>query len=369
MSATEIEAVVPTSTSADLPSGDPVPDSSAPVPAPKPEPLPSIPSSLPIAAYLAAAPSHADAFLAHLQRCLQTPSGIDTTLLFLCYGSRLGASLLESLLTRPAIHRSAQRFIAIAASLPPSATLVFAGKAALFPSQSALVAGALSAVKRLRALSGMLTEARTFLRLWGLLNMYFWLRRLVVKRWARRQQAKKADSESKEIEKSSGGVAEKDDDGIETAISWVQVTTGIVFQALENGAFLSAKGVLGWSPATQKKASLWSARFWAAFVGVEIGRLFYESRKRGRRSRAEKFGITTAPDGTSVQQKTAAEVQREEQEWSDTWAKSLTRNLAWAPLTVHWSTEGGLLSELAVGAIATVPGVIQMRDLWRRTAE
>ncbi|KAI1412861.1 hypothetical protein F5Y13DRAFT_38482 [Hypoxylon sp. FL1857] len=321
---------------ADLPSGEPIP-SSAPAPAPTPKPLP-------IKEVLVAAPSNIDAFLAHVQRCLQTPSGIDTTLLFLCYTSRLSASVLEAL-TRPAIQRSAKQLLALAASLPPSATLVFTARA--LPSHG--VARILELAKRLRAFSAMLTDARTFLRLWGLLNMYFWLRRLVL---ARKQRA--AD------EKDGIASKAKKEDRVENAISWLQLSSCIVFQALENGAYLSSKGVLGWTPATQRKASLWSARFWAAFVGIEVGRLFYESHKRGQRSREEKFG------GGS---KTAAQVQAEEMEWNDSWKKSVARNLAWAPLTVHWSLEQGLLGEMAVGALASIPGVIQMRDLWRRTAE
>ncbi|KAI1144535.1 hypothetical protein F5Y05DRAFT_407924 [Hypoxylon sp. FL0543] len=334
MSITEVAA----SSTADLPSGEPIP-SSAPAPAPVPKPLP-------IKEVIAAAPSNVDAFLAHVQRCLQTPSGIDTTLLFLCYTSRFAASALEAL-TRPAIRRSANQLLALAASLPPSATLVFTAKA--LPSHG--VARILELARRLRAFSAMLTDARTFLRLWGLLNMYFWARRLIL---ARRQR--RAEDEKQE------GVANaraKEGDRVETAISWLQLGTCVVFQALENGAYLSSKGVLGWGPAAQRRASLWSARFWAAFVGAEVGRLLYEGHRRGLRSREDKFAGG----------KSAAQVQAEEAEWNDAWRKSVLRNLAWAPLTVHWSLERGLLGEMAVGALASVPGVIQMRDLWRRTAE
>ncbi|KAI1374635.1 hypothetical protein F4677DRAFT_425643 [Hypoxylon crocopeplum] len=324
-----------TTSTTDLPSGDPVP-SSTPTPAPKPKPFP-------LRAVLAAAPSNVDAFLAHTQRVLQTPQGIDTALLFLCYTSRLAASSLEAL-TRPAIARSARQLLALAASLPPSATLVFTAKA--FPSSGAVAVLALA--KRLRAFSALLSDARTFLRLWGLLNMYFWARRLVLK--ARQDK----------LDGKNGTGADKKEDRIETGISWLQLSTCVVFQALENGAYLSSKGVLGWSAAAQRRAGLWSARFWAAFVGAEVARLLYEARKRGRRTRAEKFAGGA---------KTAADVQRDEAEWTDAWRKSLARNLAWAPLTVHWSLEDGLLGEMAVGALASIPGVIQMRDLWRRTAE
>ncbi|KAI8634993.1 hypothetical protein F5Y19DRAFT_132892 [Xylariaceae sp. FL1651] len=328
MSSTEITTTV------DLPTGDPVP-SSAPAPAPKPKPFP-------LGELLAAGPSNLDAFLAHLQRCLSTPSGIDTVLLFTCYTSRLTSAVLTTLV-QPALQRSAERLIALASALPPSATLIFSAKA--LPSSS--VAFVLELARRLKALSGLTSEARTIMRLWGLLGMYFWARRLVFK-W--REQKKNKNKK----EDSSGSSSR-----LETSIAWSQLVACVVFQALENGAYLSSKGVLGWAPATQAKAARWSARFWGSFVGLELVRLACESAKRGRRTRAEKF----AGD------KTVAVVEREEREWAETWRKSVVRHLAWAPLTLHWSLEQGFMSEMAVGGLACIPSVLQMRDLWHKTAE
>ncbi|GAW24823.1 hypothetical protein ANO14919_144170 [Xylariales sp. No.14919] len=310
----------------DLPTGDPVPSSAPPAPAPKPKPFP-------LRELLVATPSNVDAFLAHLQRCLATPTGIDTVLLFICYSSRLTSAALTTLV-QPALKRSASRLIALASALPPSATLIFNAKT--LPSSS--VAFVLELAKRLKALSGLTSEARTIMRLWGLLGMYFWARRLVLK-W--RQQKQQGDGK------------------FETSIAWSQLAACVAFQALENGTYLASRGVLGWAPATQKKAAVWSARFWGSFVGLELIRLFYESSKRGRRSRAEKFAGG----------KTVAVVEREEREWTENWRKTVVRNLAWAPLTVHWSLEQGLVSELGIGALASIPSVIQIRDLWRNTAE
>jgi hypothetical protein len=321
MSSTEIT----TASITDLPNGDPVPSSAPPAPAPKPRPFP-------LRELVAAAPSNIDAFLAHLQRCLSTPSGIDTILLFLCYSSRLSSSVLTTLV-QPALQRSAERIIALASALPPSATLIFSAKA--LPSSS--VAVVLALAKRLKALSGLTSEARTILRLWGLLGMYFWARRLVMK-WREQKQS---------------------EDRLETSIAWSQLATCVAFQALENVAFLSSKGVIGLAPATQGKAARWSARFWGSFVGLEIMRLWYESVKRGSRTRTEKFAGG----------KTVAVVEREEREWKSTWRKSVVRNLAWAPITLHLSLEQGLFSEMTVGALASIPSVLQMRDLWRNTAE
>ncbi|KAI5926356.1 hypothetical protein F4810DRAFT_532171 [Camillea tinctor] len=348
MSSTE---VLPPSTS-DLPTGEPIPSALEPAPKPMPFPLRDL---------VAALPSNTDAFLAHLQRCLQTPSGIDTTLLFVCYASRLSAALLETA-TRPAIKRNVSQLMALAFSLPPTATLVFNSKT--LPSPGTVFALALS--RRLKALSVLLSDARTFLRLWGLLGMYFWGRRLVhkwresrVSEYHQQSQPSQQPTQSQQqpVEKKTSSSST---DRLETSIAWAQLLSCVVFQALENGAYLASKGVLGLAPSSQAKAFRWSARFWGTFVGLELGRLWYEAYRRGRRTRAEKFGGG---------EKSAAVVEREERDWSEAWRKSVIRNLSWFPLTLHWSLEQGLVNELTIGALASIPGYIQMRDLWRRTAE
>ncbi|KAI1431215.1 hypothetical protein GGR50DRAFT_680558 [Xylaria sp. CBS 124048] len=341
----------------DLPSGDviptplPAPDSSAPAPS-KPGKNP-----FPLLSLLRAAPANLDAFLAHLQRCLSTPTGIDTVLLFVCYTSRLSASVLTSLV-QPALQRSAQHFITLAASLPPSTTLLLTAEA--LPSTG--VALVLELAKRLKALSAVTSEARTIMRLWGLLGMYFWAKRLIAKSRSQKVPAPApapAPGPSSDEKSAVAKPAAPQDDKFESTLAWSQLAACIVFQALENGAYLTSKGVLSWAPATQARAARWSARFWGSFVGLELVRLAYESARRGRRTRADKFAGG----------KTVALFEQEERDWSDNWRRSLLRNLAWAPLTVHWSLEQGLLPEIAVGALASVPSVLQIRQLWRSTAE
>lgn len=320
-------------TTSELPSGDPVPSLLPPAPAPKGKPFP-------LRELISATPSNVDAFLAHLQRCLATPKGIDTVLLFVCYSSRLSSAVLTTLV-QPALHRSADRLIAIASALPPSATLLFNAKT--LPSTG--VALVLALARRLKALSGLASEARTITRLWALLSMYFWARRLIVK-WRQPKEQKEQEGQVK-------------DDRFETSIAWSQLIAGAAFQALENGTYLASRGVLEWAPETQGKTARWSARLWGSFVALEIVRLFYESSKRGRRTRAEKFAGG----------KTVTVFEQEEREWTENWRKSIVRNLAWAPLTLHWSLEQGLVSEMSVGALAMIPSVLQFRDLWRSTAE
>ncbi len=317
-SAAEAPAAAPI---ADLPSGEPIPSSTPPSKAPKPQPLP-------LGALLAALPSNADSFFTRLSKCLETPAGIDTVMLFLCYGSKLSASVLSSL-SQSALRRSAREWITLIAALPRGTTVVFssptAGGKTAIPTAAAL---ALTLSKRLTSLSSLMSEARMILRLWALLPMYFWARRLLRQTFS-----------STSDEKSAAPRPSK----LEATIEYLRLALCITFQGLENGAYLSSKGVMSWTPAQQGQAFRWSARFWAAYVGIEIGKLL-----------AARFGPGAQGFATA-------------QEKSE-WTKKTAKQLAWAPLTLHWGSDKGLVSDTTVGVLATIPGVIQLRDLWASTA-
>ncbi|KAK9440549.1 peroxin 11C [Metarhizium brunneum] len=284
----------------------------------------------PITAVLAAAPSRADALLAHLFRCMQTRSGAETVLLFACYASRLTGSVLEAA-AGAAIRQSARRLVALAFKLPPATTVAMSSTAPR-PSLAAL---ALQLGGRFKALAAMISETRTMGRLWGLLGLYFAAKRLVLK-------SRAASSSSNEKNKLDPSPAEDASEALfDTLVAYAQVASLIVYQASENVAFLSSKKVLPFAPATQGRLGLLSVRAWGLYVAMEGARLLVE---RGR---------TTARDA----------------EWAAAWDKSFYRNLAWAPLTVHWgSTTGGFLPDMAVSLLAFYPASGAMVDLWRSTA-
>ncbi|GFP58925.1 hypothetical protein ACSS6W_008312 [Trichoderma asperelloides] len=291
---------------------------------------PSIPtpSKAPIGAVLAAVPSNADAFAAHLLRCIQTRAGADAVLQFLCYSFKLSGSVLETL-SRNALRQSAQKLVAMAFQLPPATTVVLSSAPA--PPGAAF---ALSLANNFKAISGVLSEARTINRLWGLLGLYFGLKRIVA-----RMRPKKIESEKE----GSGAVVEAAAAPFETIFSLTQIVTLILFQVFENLAFLGSKKAIDLKPATMGKFGLLSVRCWGTYVFMELSRLLVE---RAR---------------SSPEVKTAA--------WAKTWNKSFFRNLAWAPLTVHWSIPGGgPLPEALVGLLAMYPSTGQMVDLWRETA-
>ena len=79
---------------------------------------------------------------------------------------------------------------------------------------------------------------------------------------------------------------------------------------------------------------------------MELGRLLVERQRRVGRSTA------AAKDA----------------EWSAAWKRDFLRNLAWSPITVHWSVDNGPLSDLAISLLAFYPAASQMRELWLANA-
>lgn len=319
---------------ADLPSGEPIPQSSPLPSSSAPSSSSSKKPSIPLRVLLSLSPKNVDAFLAHLNRCLSTPTGIDNTLQFVCYASRLSSSLLSALATR-ALHRSASDWIALVSASRTTVVAITDAGASKLPTTAAAAASLLLA-ERLKNLSTLLSEARVILRLWGLLGMYFWAKRLLSQTFRPKTAATS--------EKTAGQQQEQQPTTLDTAISYSQLVTCIAFQALENGAYLSSKGVMGWSPAKQGWAMKWSARLWGLYVGIELGKLA-----------AEGVARRTGAAASDVKADAA-------------WKSAVVRNLAWAPLTVHWGSDTGFVSDWMVGALASVPGYIQMAELWRETA-
>jgi hypothetical protein len=298
-----------------------------------PIPKPTPPSSL-----VRTLPRDIDAFLTHLNKALATPSGIDTVMLFLCYTSRLSSSLL-TLLSQSLLRRSARSWLGLLTTLPRGTTVLLTEANKPPTSAAAAARAALVLAGRLKALSGLLSEARMILRLWALLGMYFWAKGLVSKTLS-------------SLLSSSGEKSPKDKDTtktskLATALENTRLTLCVALQALENGAYLSQRGVLGWSPAKQGLAYKWSARFWAAYVGIEIGKLLAEGTAAGSGTK----GPYEAKEKETIQ-----------------WRKKVARNMAWMPLTIHWSTDSGIVNEPLVGLLASIPGIIQIRDLWAETA-
>ncbi|KAG6309068.1 hypothetical protein E4U45_002365 [Claviceps purpurea] len=319
---------------------------------PPPSSLPPTDKPVSLSALVASTPSRIDAFLTHLSQCMQTRTGAETVLLFACYATRLSGSLLETL-SSAAIRQSARRLLARAhkVKLPPASTTPR-------PSLS-LAALALQLGARLKALSGLISETRTMARLWGLLGLYFAAKKLVCKSLAAKHQAGKTGGTGGTGEEKHALRTARDispESTFDTLVAYAQLASLLVFQATENVSFLSSKKVLPLAGPSQGRLALLSVRAWGLYVAMEAARLLVErSRKKEEEGGGEKRKINKDSKGS--------------REWEEQWKKSFYRNLAWAPLTLHWgSNGGGFLPDVAVSVLGFYPALGAMMDLWRDTA-
>lgn len=307
----------------DIPAPDAQPESSIPLP---PDPTPSngpasppsakpVPSPATLKSWLPLYLHKTDLVIDHLGRMLSTPSGIDKVLMAIGYSSLAASSLLSSV-SRARLYAAALQLIRAAADLPAGTTVLV--DAAKLPAPRIL-----RAARSLEALSSLISDFRIFARLWGMIGIWQWGR----------------------------GVLESPPRDVTVrAVTYAQVLVNVVYQILENGAYLSSKSVLGWSAEAQNKAWLWSSRCWAAHVGLEFVRLGRELAQRRARGKGEVKDVAAQK----------AEVEG--------WRREVVVNAAYAPMTVHWSLEKGCISPLTVGVLGSVVGVINVTRLWETTA-
>ncbi|KAJ6261883.1 hypothetical protein Dda_2682 [Drechslerella dactyloides] len=170
---------------------------------------------------------------------------------------------------------------------------------------------------RLKNLSALISDFRIFSRLWGLFGIAEWA--------AQVYESPPKDQQLRQI-------------------AYAQVVVNIIYQSLENIAYLSQHRVLRYSNTVQNKLWAWSCRFWAAHVALDFCRLW-----RIRMLRHNYKGVTDAEDHE--------------------WWRQISSNLCWAPLTIHWSVEnGGLLDGFTTGCLGTAAGILSVQHVWRQTA-
>jgi hypothetical protein len=266
--------------------------------------------------------------LLRLSKLLSTPTGIDVLLCTTSYT----LTLVRALLSRVLEKRLAAAALAAKtnALLPPSTTLL---------AQS---------IASSKALAGTIADYRIFVRMWGMLGIYTWARGVYL-------APLPADASRK--------------DAVQRQITWAAIATSVGFQVLENGAYLSSKGVLtgaAWAGDAGKSREtawwVWSSRFWAAYVGCEL--LCLGVARWWPSSEAVVDDTDGEKEGKIRREREAAE--KREENW--VWWKDLTSNIAYAPMTLHWSVEEGLLSDAVVGACGVVAGGAMLADAWRKTA-
>ncbi|KAF1933273.1 uncharacterized protein M421DRAFT_52709 [Didymella exigua CBS 183.55] len=282
-----------------------------------------------------------DRSLLRLSALLSTPAGIDVVLCTTGYTLTLVYALGQQVLEK--------RLAAVASDLADKAVDV------MLPGETLIAALPASASTKLlaqtvgssKAIADVIADYRIFVRMWGMLGLYT---------WARGTYLSPLPEEATRKERLLRGT------------TWAAIASCVAFQVLENGAYAASKGMLtseAWTGQVGKKREtwwwVWSSRFWAAYVGCEILRLTIE------RAYTEP-GLEAVGDGEKDDKLRADQEKKDVYSKSFTWWKDLVSNIAYAPMTLHWSVEAGLLSDLQVGIFGTIAGSALLADAWRKTA-
>jgi hypothetical protein len=328
-----------------IPSADSVPvapgasKAEAPRPPPRPPLLQKIRYML--ARRIRNAAHSTDRNLLRLSALLSTPAGIDVVLCTTGYTLTLVYALGQQMLEK--------QLAAVATDLADKAAAVMLPGETLIAELPASAGTKLLAqtVGSSKAIADVIADYRIFVRMWGVLGLYT---------WARDTYLAPLPKEATRKEKLLRGM------------TWAAIASCVLFQVLENGAYAASKGMLtseAWTGEVGKKREtrwwVWSSRLWAAYVGCEILRLIIE--RTSAEPRVEALG-----DGEKEDKLRLERERRESYNKSFTWWKDLISNVAYAPMTLHWSVEAGLLSDLQVGIFGTIAGSALLADAWRKTA-
>ncbi|KAF2787038.1 hypothetical protein K505DRAFT_411630 [Melanomma pulvis-pyrius CBS 109.77] len=286
--------------------------------------------------YFATLARSTDRTLLRLSKLLSTPGGTDALLCTVGYLLDLLSTLLSRTLAR----------------IPtPTPTAALASKSNVvvrphIPTHTQRLAQLSTASK---ALASTIADFRIFVRLWGLVGIYTWARSTY----------------------NLPALPPSATPTVRTlrAITWTQVYAGIAFQVLENGAYLASKGAIWTADGDRGKKRearwwVWSSRFWAMHVGLEFLRLGIVSRSRSRRGKGNGVAEKDEEGDGEKEGKIMGEERRLE-DWC--WWRDAVSNAAYAPMTLHWSVEEGLLSELGVGVLGVVAGGTLLVDAWAGT--
>ncbi|KAJ5083523.1 Peroxisomal biogenesis factor 11 [Penicillium angulare] len=192
------------------------------------------------------------------------------------------------------------------------------------------------------ALSSVASETRYNLRLFGLLPLWVW---------------------------GSQTLKSPPADPILHALAILQVISNVIYQLLENVAYLAEKGVVSkkW---VEKYGGvdawyIWSTRGWFGHIFFEWFVLWREHVLRKRRM-AAKLAAANNEKAKELKAEEAEEVRKEIRSWK----KSLVNNTIWAPLCIHWCFEKGIgIPENLIGMISFMAGVWGLKDSWAATAK
>lgn len=269
-----------------------------------------------------------DNLLTHLSRVLATSQGVEASLCTLCYS----LTLLHALLTRAV----SKQYEHLALQLATKTSLLGVTTVTTLPPPQTRLRSTASSIK---ALADLIEDFRIFTRLWGLVNIYTWARETYLK---------------------------PPRDPTIKILVWAEVGTSIIFQFLENTAYLASKNVLRgetWAR-RETKWMAWSNRFWMAQVLLEGLRLLRVRQLRFK----EDFGAQSKVKDAGQDEKA---VKIASAELKERWKRDFWANAGWFPLTLHWSyedVEHSPVSETVFGLAGLVPGIVGFKQVWADTA-
>jgi hypothetical protein len=162
---------------------------------------------------------------------------------------------------------------------------------------------------RLKKLSGKLSDVRILLRLHGIIPTYRWM---------------------------LSTHASPPTDPVLATVAKLQTYVNMLYFPLENAAYLASQEIIPMSTRTETDLWLWSCRFWGAHVALDFVRLWKERQ---------------------IHLKGKATEEGDEGQWERKWWAQVAMNVAYAPLTVHWSLENGLLKNVDLGYLGVIAAI------------
>ncbi|KAG8831246.1 hypothetical protein FRC17_003442 [Serendipita sp. 399] len=198
-----------------------------------------------------------------------------------------------------------------------------------------------SSSARWKKLGSVISDARTLLRLWGLLPIFQWLISL-----------ERSPPPTRKL----------------LTIERLQGLSMLAYYPLEHLYYLGSKGVLPISNEKIGKYSLWSTRAWAFYVCLQFLHLKEDWKllKRREKALAKDTGSLGEKGRLSVEQENLrAELLRRK----DAILNELIVNIGYLPLTVHWSLKGGLFkNDIWVHLFGMVAALASFRGSWIASA-
>lgn len=199
-----------------------------------------------------------------------------------------------------------------------------------------------------KKLGGIIGDARTLWRFWGLLPIIQWLTSL-----------ERNPPPTRNL----------------LTIERLQGWSMLAYYPLEHMYYLASHKVIPSSiptlssllsssgkpiPVSVDSLGIWSCRLWALYVVLQFAHLKEDRMLLKRRERTLKKAKSTVPNN--------GEKEELQERWDALWNELLV-NLGYLPLTIHWSLENGLFNnEIWVGVFGLLAAVASFRSGWKATA-